>query len=116
MTSPEEQRMYLRIYANLVWAATRFMGKAKGPRRRKRRSVAAPIQTSLEYCFQLLEPRTCLSAPTIAIAAAASPSPVTSTTSNLSVLGADDDGEANLTYTWATTGTPPASVSFSSNS
>ena len=54
-------------------------------------------------------------APTIATAAAASPSPVTGTTTALSVLGADDGGEANLTYTWATTGTPPASVSFSAN-
>ena len=31
------------------------------------------------------------------------------------MLGADDGGEANLTYTWATTGTPPAAVAFSSN-
>ena len=34
---------------------------------------------------------------------------------NLSVLGADDAGESNLTYSWATTGTPPAPVVFSSN-
>ena len=34
------------------------------------------------------------------------------TTCNLSVLGADDAGESNLTYTWSTTGTPPAAVSF----
>ena len=54
-------------------------------------------------------------APTIATAAAASPSPVTGTTAALSVLGADDGGEANLTYTWAATGTPPAAVSFSAN-
>ena len=47
--------------------------------------------------------------------AAASPNPVTGTTCNLSVLGADDAGESNLTYTWATTGTPPAAVSFSAN-
>ena len=53
--------------------------------------------------------------PTIATAAAASPNPVTGTTAALSVLGADDGGEANLTYTWATTGTPPASVTFSAN-
>src|SRR5207249_10561614 len=33
----------------------------------------------------------------------------------LSVLGADDGGEANLIYTWATTGTPPAPVTFSGN-
>jgi hypothetical protein len=54
-------------------------------------------------------------APTIATAAAASPSPATGTTTVLSVLGADDAGEANLVYTWATTGTPPAAVAFSAN-
>jgi uncharacterized repeat protein (TIGR02543 family) len=54
-------------------------------------------------------------APTIATAAAATPNPVTGTTAALSVLGADDGGEASLTYTWATTGTPPAAVTFSAN-
>jgi hypothetical protein len=53
--------------------------------------------------------------PTIASAASASPNPVTGFTTALSVLGADDNGEANLTYTWTTTGTPPGSVSFSAN-
>jgi hypothetical protein len=53
--------------------------------------------------------------PTIAAAAAATPNPVTGTTAALSVLGADDGGEASLTYTWATTGTPPAAVTFSAN-
>jgi hypothetical protein len=53
--------------------------------------------------------------PTVATAATASPNPVTAKTTALSVLGADDGGEANLTYTWATTGTPPGSVSFSAN-
>jgi hypothetical protein len=53
--------------------------------------------------------------PTIATPAAASPNPVTAATAVLSVLGADDGGEANLTYTWATTGTPPAAVTFSAN-
>ncbi len=33
----------------------------------------------------------------------------------MSVLGADDGGESNLTYTWVATGTPPAPVSFSAN-
>ena len=58
------------------------------------------------------------SAPTVATAAVPHrPSPVTGTTTNLSVLGADSDGggEANLSYTWSTTGTPPAEVSFSAN-
>ena len=54
-------------------------------------------------------------APTVATAASATPSPVTGTTCNLSVLGADDAGESNLTYTWAATGTPPAAVTFSLN-
>src|SRR5207253_405330 len=54
-------------------------------------------------------------APTVATPAAASPNPVSATTTNLSVLGADDGGEANLIYTWATTGSPPAAVTFSAN-
>jgi hypothetical protein len=54
-------------------------------------------------------------APTVATAASASPNPVTSTTTHLSVLGADDNGEANLTYTWSLIGTPPAPVTFSIN-
>ena len=54
-------------------------------------------------------------APTVTTAAAATPATVTGTTTALSVLGADDAGEANLTYTWATTGTPPAPVTFSDN-
>jgi Bacterial Ig domain len=53
--------------------------------------------------------------PTVQNAAAANPSPVNGTTTNLSVLGADAGGAASLTYTWATTGTPPAPVTFSAN-
>jgi aryl-phospho-beta-D-glucosidase BglC (GH1 family) len=53
--------------------------------------------------------------PTVATPASASPSVVTGSSTNLSVLGADAAGESSLTYTWATTGTPPAPVSFSVN-
>jgi hypothetical protein len=53
--------------------------------------------------------------PTVATAAKATPSPVTGTTTALSVLGADDGGSDDLIYTWATTGTPPAPVVFSAN-
>ncbi|HSV13196.1 MAG TPA: hypothetical protein VLI90_02990, partial [Tepidisphaeraceae bacterium] len=53
--------------------------------------------------------------PTVATAASATPNPANSTTSALSALGADDGGEANLAYTWSTTGAPPAAVSFSAN-
>ena len=54
-------------------------------------------------------------APTIEVPASASPAVVRSTTTQLSVRGADDGGEAALTYTWSTVGTPPAPVSFSIN-
>ncbi len=54
-------------------------------------------------------------APTVVTPATASPSPVTGSTTQLSVLGADDGGEPNLTYTWSLTGNPPAAVNFSSN-
>jgi hypothetical protein len=54
--------------------------------------------------------------PTVAQPAAASPATVTGTTTALSVLGADDGGEANLTYTWAMTSGPAgASPAFSAN-
>ena len=53
--------------------------------------------------------------PTVATAAAAAPSPATGTSTLLSVLGADNLGEGNLAYTWSTTGSPPAAVSFSAN-
>jgi|GEM_PF-2011093 len=53
--------------------------------------------------------------PTVATAASASPNPVTAKTASLTVLGADDGGEAALTYTWSTTGTPPASVALGAN-
>lgn len=49
--------------------------------------------------------------PTVATAAAVSASPVTTTSTTLTVLGADDGGEAALRYTWAA----GAGVSFSVN-
>ena len=55
------------------------------------------------------------SPPTIAQAAAASANPVTGASVNLSALGQDDGGEANLLYTWQLTGSPPAPVTFSAN-
>ncbi|HQR06836.1 MAG TPA: IPT/TIG domain-containing protein [Gemmatales bacterium] len=51
--------------------------------------------------------------PTVASPATASSNPVTGFSVNLSVLGADDAGEANLKYTWTSTG--PAAVTYSSN-
>lgn len=53
--------------------------------------------------------------PTVATAASATPNPVSGTTTQLSALGADNGGETNLSYSWSTTGTPPATVAFSAN-
>jgi len=53
--------------------------------------------------------------PTVITPATAAQSPVTGTSTNLSVLGGDDAGETRLTYTWSVVGTPPAPVSFSAN-
>jgi subtilase family serine protease len=55
--------------------------------------------------------------PTVVTPASATPSAVTGTTTTLSVLGADADGEANLTYTWAATTLPSgaAAPTFSAN-
>ena len=44
--------------------------------------------------------------PTVAAAASASPNPLTGTTTNLSVLGSDPTGAANLYYTWTATSLP----------
>ena len=54
-------------------------------------------------------------APTVKNPAAATPNPINALTTNLSVLGADNGGEAGLTYTWAAIGSPPAPVNFSAN-
>ena len=55
--------------------------------------------------------------PTVVTAASANPSPVTGTTTNLTVLGADAAGAASLTYTWAVTSVPAgaATPTFSNN-
>jgi O-glycosyl hydrolase len=60
-----------------------------------------------------------LSSPAILVtkAAAAAASPVTGSSTALSVAAVDPDSnsDALLTYTWATTGTTPAAVTFSAN-
>jgi hypothetical protein len=56
------------------------------------------------------------SPPTVAQPASANPSPVNGTSTALSVLGADDGGEPNLTYTWTATTSPTgAHPVFSAN-
>jgi hypothetical protein len=52
-------------------------------------------------------------APTVVNPASPAPAVVNGTTTALNVLGDDDGGEANLTYTWSAGG--PGAVSFASN-
>ena len=53
--------------------------------------------------------------PSVVDPAAAMPNPVTGTSTALTTLGSDPNGESTLTYTWTTLGTPPAPVNFSVN-
>lgn len=55
------------------------------------------------------------SIPSVVTPASAVPNPVSGTNTSLSVMGADNAGEANLTYTWSTTGATPSAVTFSAN-
>jgi alpha-L-arabinofuranosidase len=65
------------------------------------------------YSITVIQLTASANPPTVATAAAASPSPVAGTTTNLSVLGSDATGESNLSYTWSATG--PAVVTYSAN-
>ncbi len=53
--------------------------------------------------------------PTITQGAHATPSPVAGKTTTLAVAATDAAGASSLSYTWATSGSPPAPVSFSVN-
>jgi hypothetical protein len=57
-----------------------------------------------------------VTSPGPSVVSAITPSnPVTGTTTRLSIMGGDPAGESNLTYSWSTIGTPPATVTFSAN-
>ncbi len=61
--------------------------------------------------FSVLDPNT---PPSVAVPPHVSQNPVTGTSVTLSVLGSDDDGEQNLSYTWRMT-LGPTGVAFSRN-
>lgn len=67
------------------------------------------------YSMSVLELRPGDTGPTITRPAAAAPSPVTGTTTALSVSAADPVAGASLTYTWSTISASPAGVVFSVN-
>ena len=83
-------------------------------------SIATGLATSYTqdfpaYSLTIVEIDANVVIPTVAVPAAAAPATVTGSTTSLSVLGDDQAGESNLTYTWSTIGTPPAAVTFSAN-
>ncbi len=81
-------------------------------------SVLTGVDTSFEYTFPaysltVLEFTATIDTPSVVTPAAADPTSVTGTTTDLSVLGDDEIGESNLVYTWSATG--PAAVTYSDN-
>ena len=117
-------------YLTYTWTATTVPSGATAPTYSANGSNAAQnttatVSTMGTYVFQVTITNeygltvtssvtvTFGQAPTVATPASASPSPTTGTTTNLSVLGAFQGGEANLTYTWSSSGS--ASVSYSVN-
>jgi hypothetical protein len=103
---------YEPTYDQNLWASSNVLSMFFEPiARSDQNSSNVPVVQSLDWNEQAYFN----SAPTVATAAAATPSPVTGTSTTLSVLGADNNGESNLTYTWSTTGTVPAGVTYTAN-
>jgi hypothetical protein len=84
--------------------------------------LPSPINTTggsnYQYCIYAEDPGSSPPAnsfPYVVVVDSAVSNIVNGATTSLTVLGAGDGGEASLTYTWATSGTPPAAVTFSTN-
>ena len=66
----------------------------------------APSNSTAASAVAYLDPQTLNGAPTIASTPSAGANPVTTTSTTLTVLGADDGGEGNLTYSWSVVSGP----------
>ncbi|MFA6105289.1 MAG: hypothetical protein WC725_01665 [Patescibacteria group bacterium] len=71
---------------------------------------AGSLSVTSSLVTVIINPVTANAAPTVTTAAAASPTILTGNSTTLSVLGADDGGENNLTYTWSTVSKPALSA------
>jgi len=80
-------------------------------------SITLPNDTNFEIISMDLVGVPSTGSPTLTTPAAANPSPVTGTTTNLSVLGTDPVGDAAPIYTWGTSNLPTGATtpSFSVN-
>lgn len=119
---PLVSHMQLRgIQPNAIANIYQLTGASSIPQPAGRMTIADPsafVYALPAYSVTTLRiagPRYTNAPPSVAIPAASQFNPVTATTSTLTVLGADDGGEAGLTYTWSLDGVAPAPVSFSIN-
>jgi len=116
---------WLAIWSNLKSTRARIYCDKSGATTRWTNALTYgtwpnPVTTvrgnSYRYCIYAEEPASgANSPPNIVTPASADPSQVAGTATALSALGSDDGGEANMSYTWETTGSPPAPVTFSVN-
>jgi rhamnogalacturonan endolyase len=103
------------IVANIDWSATRGAiddtGLYTAPVTAGSDTITAAVGTvSASTTINVVG-----TVPIVVTPASAAANPVFNNTTALSVLGADDGGEAKLTYTWSVVGTPPAPVAFAVN-
>jgi hypothetical protein len=105
----------LSTQPTFTWAATRGLVSSSGLYTAPATAGSDTVTAANSAVLGTANITVTNSPPTVAVPATASPNPVTGTTTNLSVQGADAAGAASLTYTWATTGTPAAPVAFSVN-
>ncbi len=92
-----------------------LIGLADGTTYHYRLHLVDPVgNTTTTGDYQFTTNAAAASPPTLASPASA-PGTVTTASCPVSVLGADGAGEANLTYTWAAIGTPPAPIAVSVN-
>lgn len=120
----QSDHLALNIYTTQIASSTRLYTLAQNPEYRNCLTTKGYLQSNmLDYYLGdgMTTPPTpniqvlsfANGVPSVANIAAASPNPLNGTTVNLTVLGADDGGEAALTYTWSAKG--PAGVNFSAN-
>ena len=91
---------------SFTWATTAGTISTSGLLKAPNTSVSNATVMALSGATKGVATFSASNPPTVQTAAAANPRTVAGTTTSLAVLGADDGGESNLTYTWAVTSLP----------
>lgn len=100
------------IPANVTWTTTNGTINDAGEYTAPATTGTATITATYGAVTNSITINVVATAPTVATPASALPNPTLNKATVLSVLGADDLGEAALTYTWAINGTQPGTVTF----